>query len=212
MDLNRQGNLMNLRAILTISTEKKHSVLFALRLIVFGLYIVSCQSKVSSDIPPEILEKKVVPTLDAVNFETTFNDSGIVVYHLKAPRVLFFPARKNPNSEAYYEFPKGFLVQKYDQNRKIESEMSGNYGKCNETQQKWYASGNVIMINSKGDTLRTEELNYDRTKDLIYSDRFVSIKKNGQDDITGTGGFKSNSQMTNWAFMKTQGHVYVEDQ
>jgi LPS export ABC transporter protein LptC len=172
---------------------------------------LSCQKKVSSDIPPEIIENKAIPTIVAENFETSTTDSGIVNIHLKAQQVLVFPKRNNPPSEGYYEFPKGFHMQRYNQNQKIESEMYANYGKYYAEQEKVYASGNVVMINSKGDTLKTEELNYDRKKDLIYTDRFVSIRKGG-DDIQGTGGFRSDSQMTHWAFMKTQGHVYVEDQ
>jgi LPS export ABC transporter protein LptC len=182
-------------------------------ILLLSLFItfLSCQKKVSSDIPPEIIENKAIPTVVAENFETTTTDSGFVSFHLKAPQVLVFPKRNNPPSEAYYEFPKGFHLQRYDQNQKIESEMYANYGKYYALQEKVYASGNVVMINSKGDTLKTEELNYDRKKDLIYTDRFVSIRKGG-DDIQGTGGFRSDSQMTHWAFMKTQGHVYVEDQ
>lgn len=175
------------------------------------LLIISCQSKVSSDLPPDLIEKKVMPTVDVVNFETTFNDSGVVRYHLTAPRLLQFPEQKNPKKEGYMEFPEGFHLQKYNQDKTIESEMSADYGKNYITQELYYASGNVVLINAKGDTLRTEELNYDTKKDLIHTDKFVSIKK-GDQYITGTGGFKSDAQMTKWTFMKTQGHVYMEDE
>jgi len=180
----------------------------------FFVLIFSCQSKVSTDIPSELIEKKAIPQLDYVNFETTYNDSGVIRYHLTTPRLLRFPeqrpAQGNPRKEAYLEFPEGFHLQKYDQNKRIESEISANYGKQYIDQDLWYASGNVVLINIKGDTLRTEELNYDRKKDLIYTDKFVSIKK-GDRYITGYGG-KSDAQMTHWTFIKTKGHVYVEDQ
>ena len=172
----------------------------------------SCQSKVSSDIPPEMIENKSIPIMDATNIETTFNDSGIVRYHLTAKRLLIFPQERNPKRDEYHEFPEGFHLQKYDQNKTIESELSGNYGKLNMKEGKWFASGNVVMVNIKGDTLRTEELNYHEKEDLIFSDKFVSIKRGDQDNIWGTGGFKSDAQMTKWEFIKTQGHVYMEDQ
>ena len=89
--------------------------------------------------------------------------------------------------------------------------MSANYGKNLEREQKWLATGNVVMVNNKGDTLRTEELNYLIKEDRIFTDKFVSIKK-GDQDITGTGGFESDSQMTKWTFKKTKGHIYVEGQ
>jgi LPS export ABC transporter protein LptC len=167
---------------------------------------ISCQTKVATDIPPDLIEKKAIPSVDAVNFETNFIDSGVVRYHLKTPRLLVFSQEKTP----YREFPDGFLLQEYDNNKKIISELSANYGKEYINEGKWLATGKVVMVNNKGDTLRTEELNYIAKEDLIYTDKFVSIKK-GDQFITGSGGFKSDAQMTKWSFLKTKGHVYMED-
>ncbi len=171
------------------------------------LGFISCQSKVAIDIPPGLLENKPIPSLDAVDFETTYIDSGFVRYHLKTPRLLDFSGEKVP----YMEFPEGFHLQKYDNQGKIISELSANYGKEYIKEQKWLATGNVILINNRADTLRTEELNYNQKEDLIYTDKFVSIKKNG-DYFDGEGGFKSDAQMTKWTFIRTKGHIYVEGQ
>ncbi len=204
---------MKVRNLFSFTVELIQIRFFSFLMIIgFFVLVFSCQSKVSSDISSEIIEKKSVPQLDAVNIETTYNDSGIIRYHLTAPRLLFFPEERNSRKEAYREFPEGFHVQKYDQNKKIESEMSANYGKEFINEGRLYASGNVIMINAKGDTLRTEELNYKQKEDLIYTDRFFSITKASGDNMNGTGGFKSDAQMTKWTFMKTKGHVYMEDQ
>ncbi len=67
------------------------------------------------------------------------------------------------------------------------------------------------MVNNKGDTLRTEELIYLIKEDKVYSEKFVNIKK-GDQDITGSGGFESDSQMKRWSFKKTQGHIFVPEQ
>ena len=66
------------------------------------------------------------------------------------------------------------------------------------------------MVNNKGDTLRTEELNYLTQEDHIYTDKFVSIKK-GDQSIIGTGGFESDTQMKKWTFKKTKGQMYVDE-
>jgi len=183
----------------------KNYICIALVICVMML-IISCQSKVSTDIPSDLLESKPIPSLDATNFETTFTDSGVVRYHLKTPHLLQFTEEKNP----YMEFPEGFHLQEYDKDKKIKSELSANYGKEYINERKWLATGNVVMVNNKGDTLRTEELNYLEKEDLIYTDKFVSIKKGG-DFIKGVGGFKSDAQMTKWSFIKTSGNVYMQD-
>ena len=172
------------------------------------LVFFSCQSKVSTDFPPDLLKITKPPTMEARNFETYYTDSGVVHYHLQTPRLLIYD---DDPKHRYKDFPEGFLVQKYDRNRKIISQMSGNRGRYFEIERRWEAYGNVILVNSAGDTLRSEELKYDEIKDLIFSDQYVSIKK-GDQHLDGTGGFKSDSQMTRWSFIKTTGHIYVEGQ
>ena len=174
--------------------------------LVAALLFLSCSSKVASDIPAELISNKKTPSVEASDFETTFTDSGIVRYFLKTPKLLIFDQEKEP----YKEFPDGFYLQQFDENKKILSELSGNYGKNFVREQKWLATGNVVMVNNKGDTLRTEELNYLTQEDKIYTEKFVSIKK-GDQFITGTGGFESDTQMSKWTFKKTQGHIYVEE-
>ncbi len=165
----------------------------------------SCQTKVSTDLPPELLTNTQLPTMEAFNFESFISDSGVVKYHLLAPKLVIYDDQKKP----YKDFPDGFLFQKYDHNKKIISQMSGNHGKYFDNEKIWEASGNVVLLNSQGDTLKTEELKYDEKKDLIYSDQFVSIKK-GDQHLYGSGGFRSDTQMSKWSFIKTKGNLYLE--
>ncbi len=173
----------------------------------FFWLLLSCQTKVSTDIPPELLADNNFLTMEAINYETFYTDSGVVKYHLQAPKFLIYNDPKKP----YKDFPDGFIMQRYDQNKKIISQMSGNRGKYYDLDKKWEAFGNVVLVNSQGDTLKSEELKYHEAEDLIFSDQFVSIKK-GDQYITGTGGFKSDTQMSKWSFMKTKGHLYIEGQ
>ncbi|MEI7523618.1 MAG: LPS export ABC transporter periplasmic protein LptC [Mariniphaga sp.] len=176
-------------------------------LLTWSVIFFSCSSKVSSDIPKDLFTNKLIPSVEAFNFQTFYTDSGVVRYFLKTPRLLIFDQEKSP----YKEFPEGFHLQQFDIHKKIISELSANYGKNFELEQKWLATGNVVMVNNKGDTLRTEELIYLIKEDRIYSEKFVNIKK-GDQDITGSGGFESDSQMKKWAFKNTKGHIYVQEQ
>ena len=170
------------------------------------MLIVSCSSKVASDIPTDLISAKKPPSIEATDFQTYYTDSGIVRYFLVTPKLLIFDQEKAP----YKEFPEGFHLQQFDENKKIISELSANYGKNFEIEQKWLATGNVVLVNNKGDTLRTEELIFLTKEDRIFTDKFVNIKK-GDQNITGTGGFESDTQMTKWTFKKTKGQIYVDE-
>lgn len=171
------------------------------------LLILSCSSKVASDIPSDMLILKKIPSLEYDDFQSNYTDSGVVRYYLTTPKMLVFDKEKEP----YKEFPDGFHVQQFDENKKIISELSANYGKNFEREQKWLATGNVVMVNDKGDTLRTEELIFLEKQNRIFSEKFVSIKK-GEQFFTGSGGFECDTQMTKWTFKKTKGYAYVDQQ
>jgi len=170
------------------------------------MLILSCSSKVASDLPTDLISVKKPPTIEAIDFQTYMTDSGVVRYFLKTPRLVKYEQEKEP----YTEFPEGFHLQKFDGNKKIVSELSANYGKNFEIEEKWLATGNVVMVNNKGDTLRTEELIYLIKEEKIFSDKFVSIKK-GDDIINGAGGFESDTQMTRTVFKRNKGTIYVDD-
>jgi LPS export ABC transporter protein LptC len=171
------------------------------------LIFYSCQTKVAADLPTELLKNIKQPSMVATDFETFYTDSGVVKYHLQTPKLVIYDDPKQP----YKDFPEGFVFHKYDQNRKIISQMSGNRGKYFDREKIWEAEGNVVLVNSEGDTLRSEELKYHEAEDLIFSDQFVSIKK-GENTIKGAKGFKSDSQMSKYTFYKNTGDFNVKEQ
>jgi len=174
--------------------------------LVVTMLILSCSSKVPADIPIDFISAKKPPSIEATDFQSYLTDSGVVRYFLKTPRLLIYDQEKPP----YKEFPEGFHLQQFDKDKKIISELSANYGKNFEIEQKWLATGNVVMVNNKGDTLRTEELIYLIKEEKIFSDKFVSIEKGGN-IIDGAGGFESDTQMTRTVFKRTKGTIYVDD-
>lgn len=201
---------MKVRLSVFVSFFEKKQRCKNLNIVAFSLgatmLILSCNAKVASDLPSDLISNKKIPSLEATDFQTSYTDSGVVRYFLKTPKLLIFDLEKPP----YKEFPEGFLLQQFAPNKKIISELSANYGKNLEKEQKWLATGNVILVNNKGDTLRTEELIYLIKEDRIFTDKFVSIKRGDGGYMDGTGGFESDSQMTKWAFKKTKGKMYFE--
>ena len=176
-------------------------------LVALTFSLFACDTKVATDLPPGLLNNTSLPAMEATKFETFYTDSGVVKYHLQTPKLVIYDDPK----QHYKDFPEGFVFQKYDHNRKIISQMSGNHGKYFDLEKKWEANGNVVLVNSEGDTLRSEELKYNETEDLIFSEQFVSIKK-GDQYITGAEGFKSDSQMSKYTFFKNKGLFSVKEQ
>jgi len=144
-----------------------------------------------------------LPVMEAENFQTLSTDSGEVRFSMKAPKLLKFENDGN----AYIEFPEGVKLVKYDENGNIISSISADYARQYEKEKKWEAKNNVVATNAKGDTLKTELLNWEEKTGKIYSNEFVKIIRPDQ-IITGIG-FESNQNLENWKIKNPKGTIYV---
>ncbi|MFA9389771.1 MAG: LPS export ABC transporter periplasmic protein LptC [Prolixibacteraceae bacterium] len=144
------------------------------------------------------------PNIIADTIEVLSSDSAIIRTRLNAIKLVIYDNIDDP----YTEFPDGFHFVQYNTNGEIESSIEASYGKHYDKKNQWEARQNVLAVTETGDTLKTELLFYDETKDLIYSDQFVKFIQNDR-TITGTG-FESDLQMKKWFIKKIKGEFEVE--
>lgn len=143
------------------------------------------------------------PSLTAEGFETLMSDSSVIRFKLQTPELI----RHKNDRDPYTEFPKGVKIEKFDANMNIVSSLTCQYAKNYDSDERWEAKNNVVAVNYKGDTLKTEYLVWDTEKQKIYSDRFVKII---QKDQTYTGiGFESNQDFSEYHIKNLKGDMYV---
>ncbi len=145
-----------------------------------------------------------LPVQEATNFKTTYTDSGQIRFTLKAPKLLRF----ENDGMAYIEFPNGMELFKYDAQHHIVSSISADYAKQFVKDQRWEAKNNVVVTNSRGDSLLTEHLIWEEKNEKIHTEEFVKIIREDQ-TITGVG-LTSDQDMLNWKIKNPKGTFYVE--
>lgn len=146
------------------------------------------------------------PSIKAEGYEMLFSDSTVIRFKLQTPELIRHDNRKEP----YTEFPKGVKIIKYDSNMNIISSITAQFAKRFDSDDRWEAKNNVIAVNLKGDTLKTEYLVWDMKQEKIYSDQFVRII---QKDKTYTGvGFESNQDFSSYKIKELKGVIYVDVQ
>ena len=144
------------------------------------------------------------PEVIANDIEILYSDSAVIRFKLNAPSLKIYEDEDEP----FTEFPDGFQILQYNSNKDITSSIVASYGKNYEKKSLWELRQNVVAVTESGDTLKTELLFWDETKDLIYSDQFVKFIQK-EKIITGTG-FESDLQMKKWHIKKVKGTVIVE--
>lgn len=176
-------------------------IAFSLLIVPATLLFVSCANEIAKIKTYSSTEE--LPALTAEGFEMLFSDSTKIRFKLQTPELIRHDLEKEP----YTEFPKGVKITKYDANMNIVSSITCLYAKNFDSDDRWEAKNNVVAVNLKGDTLKTEYLVWDTKKEKIYSDQFVKIIRKDQ-IITGIG-LESNQDFSSYHIKNPKGHLYV---
>lgn len=113
----------------------------------------------------------------------TYKDSGVVNMELKAPLVEEFTLIDSP----YTIMRKGVNI-KFWNNDPNPNYLRADWAKIRDRSKFYEGKGNVEMINSDGDTLRTQHIFWDNQNRRIYTTDTVTIKrKDGTINIAKKG-------------------------
>jgi LPS export ABC transporter protein LptC len=174
--------------------------LYCLLLILAGSY-TGCKP-VDDDIKNKIVYKG--PIAETRNIVSQFSDSAKLQIKLEAPRQLQYES-----GDAVY--PDSLYLTFFDKDGEINNTVRANYGKYEKTKDIYFIRGNVIVNNpTKKETMRTEELFWDKQTRKIYTEKFVTVKT--EDEFLQGQGLTANQDFTNWKFKKATGEFNFKQQ
>jgi LPS export ABC transporter protein LptC len=163
----------------------------------------SCTKKKELIIKTDILK---YPSSTGKDFKTVLTDSGKVQLIMSGPIVEQYENLDYP----YTEFKKGLSVIFYDGKETPQGLVTCKYAKYNKTSNIWELKDSVVVENENNEKLETEVLNWNQTKDLIYTDRFVKITTS---EVVSQGiGFESDSHLQKRHIKKVSATITLNDE
>ena len=181
----------------------KIRTLFLIMLIPAVCFTSSCTKKKELVVKTDILK---YPSSTGKDFKTVLTDSGKVQLIMSGPIVEQYENQDYP----YTEFKKGISVIFYNGKETPQGSVTSKYAKYNKTTNIWELKDSVVVINENNDKLETEVLNWNQTKDLIYTDRFVKITST---DLVSQGfGFESDSHLRHRVMKKVSATITLNDE
>jgi LPS export ABC transporter protein LptC len=124
------------------------------------------------------------PLMETTNVLTLISDSAKLKFQLTAPLEQQFE-----NGDIIY--PKGMVVTFYssDGKKNVVNTLKAKYGKSDKAKNLYIMRGKVEVINvPQQQRLDTEELFYDKNKQLIYTDSAMAVKVTTPAEyLTGNG-------------------------
>jgi LPS export ABC transporter protein LptC len=143
------------------------------------------------------------PRMSAKKIDVLFTDSGRIEARLTSNLINSYSGE-----DPYMEFPKGFRILFFDSAMRVESTITGNYGKRRELAHTMEAKGNVVVKNEiRNRTLNTEHLIWDENKHMIYSD--VDVKFTTPDKVLYGQRFESNETFTRYKIIQVKAIMTV---
>lgn len=170
-------------------------------IVLLTMILGSCENEISKI--KTVTSTEDLPAITAEGFEMLVSDSSVIRSKMQTPLLIKHDNEKDP----YIEFPKGVKIVEYDAKMNVISSITAQYAKNFTGEDRWEAKNNVIAVNLKGDTLKTEYLVWDPKNKKIYSDQFVKIIK--KDQVYTGIGFESNQDFTSYHIKNLKGNMYV---
>lgn len=149
-------------------------------------------------------ERVNLPTETGKNVYITYTDSGFAKARIFAPLM----ERYTSDDRTETVMRKGITAYFYNRNRKVDSFLKSKYAVRNDRDKRMTARNDVVLVNNKGDSLFTEELIWDETKQLIHSDKFVRIAT--PTEIIMGDGFESNTEFTRYKITSFRGTISLK--
>jgi LPS export ABC transporter protein LptC len=163
-----------------------------------------------------------------------FSLSSCMKTEIKEPVEYKGPLRKAENVQSFYteknqvkvkmvaaeldeflngdrEFPKGLYLEFYDEFGKLESTLRANTAYFFKQENLWRGRGKVEVRNvAKNEQLNTEELFWKQFEHKIYTEKFVTIRQQG--DVIYGEGLEAKEDMSDYVIKKPVGEFEVKEE
>ena len=163
------------------------------------VFLFSCENdtKVIND-----LSRNRTSVEEAKDVVSYMSQEGMMRAKLTSPLML-----RVQSDTQYVEFPKTLHVDFYDSSKKIESWLDAHYGKYFESLSKVYLKDSVVVINTKGDTLRSPDLWWDQNTKMFYTDKLARYYTKDK-QIFGGKGLEATQDLKSVTFKQTTGIIH----
>lgn len=116
-----------------------------------------------------------------------YTDSGKIMVLLKTPLII----RTTIGSSTQQEFTEGIYCEFYDDSSRLKAKLTSRYAIRDETKQLMTARDHVVLVSADSSTLESEELIWDASRQVIYTNKFFKWTKGKE---IGTGFFFESDQ------------------
>lgn len=175
-------------------------------MLLLPVFFWSCENDLKK--VKQISSKEVnKPVETTIGVDVIYSDSAKVKARMTAPLMLNHTVTKTVK-QAYYEMPKGVKIDFYDPKQKLISTVTAEYAITKNLNKIIELRHNVVVVNDKGDTFKSEELIWDQLAKRFYSNQFSTLLRQDGNTISGST-FQCKEDLTSPEFNQSTGKFNV---
>ena len=164
------------------------------------LTLTACEVDLGGGQEVQVYEGPMVELEDVIFY---YSDSAQVKVKGTTPHRMEF-------ADGNQEFPKGLYLEFYDDEGKLESTIQADIAYYNKEKNEWLGQENVIVVNTEsGQQLNTEELYWLPTEEKIYTEKFVTIKREGE--ILHGRGLEATQDLSTYSITNPEGEFLLKE-
>lgn len=183
-----------------------HQVIFMpelLKFLILILLLSACKKTELSEVS-KLTSEKTLPDETGYGIEFIFSDSAKVKAKITAPRMDVYN-REDPR----VELSEGIEAIFYDNTFRPNAYLFARNGTRKLRERVITLKDSVVVVNLKGDTLRTSELVWDEKTDKVFSKKYVIVKTRAE--IIKSEGFESDPSFSFYKFYNIRGIISLKD-
>ncbi len=183
----------------------KPSFLFSGLVLLFlsGTVLTGCKNDLSK-LPPDV-NVKDLDNDRATDVTYIFSENGIVKGRLHTKNFVGNDKSKPP----YMDFLNGVKLELFDDSMRIKSTVTAKNARYYTQERNIIARDSVVVKNSKGEKLQTEELIWNQKLERFYTEKFVRITY--KNEISWGDGLEANQDFSWFRIKKQRGAIPVEN-
>ena len=107
------------------------------------------------------------------------------------------------------EFPNTIKVDFYKDSNFVESKLTADYAHFIQEENKIFLRGNVLIYNTKGDTLWCKEMYWDQNTNKFHTEKEVVVKQHSPISKIYGLGLVANQDLTDITIIKPQSNSFA---
>jgi LPS export ABC transporter protein LptC len=179
-----------------------YKILMAVTLMSSCFFVASCENNVNE---VKALNSKLGGIDIGKDVSIYVSDNGRMSAKMMAPIMKKFLV----DSGKMIVFPNTIKVDFFKDSNVVDSKLSADYAHYIQEENKIFLRGNVVIFNTKGDTLWCKEMYWDQNTTKFHTDKEVVVKQHSPVSKIYGLGMEASQDLTDITILKPQSNSFA---